>query len=408
MTDTGTSKRTPRTTPRPRWYQRLPWLLLCVLLVGSVLYSLSSGAVSVGARQSFHIIWDHFIRALHRLAVWDEIVDTWDGFAALPGIGAIVGLVDKGTQPLRSWLTPAYTARDDSVIWQIRVPRVFLGVAVGGLIALAAALLQSAFRNPLADPGLVGIASTGAWAAFLTTFLPTWSLVGDAPWSWLLKVVQPGGAIFACLAVTCLLWWLARRSGTIEPMTFVLAGLAVNAMAIAGIGLTNAIKGNVLEQATSFWATGGLSQATWYPVQATWAVLVVGAIVTPFLGRSLNVLALGDREARHIGIHVPRLRIVAVVIAAILLGFASAYAGAIVFVGLIVPQFLRLWLGPDIRKLTAYSPLAGAIVIVVADLAARTIADPIEIGIGLVLTFVGGPLFIGILLQMRRRSGAVA
>jgi iron complex transport system permease protein len=408
MTDTGTTKSTLGSTPRPRWYQRLPWLLLCVVLCGSVLYSLSTGAFSVGARQSFHIIWDHFVRGLHRIAVWDEVVNAWDGFATLPGVGEVVGLLDDATESLRSWLTPAYTARDDSVIWQIRAPCVFLGVAVGGLIALAATLLQSAFRNSLADPGLVGISSAGAWAALLTTFLPTLSLVADAPWSWLRKVVQPGAAILACLGVTCLLWWLARRSGTIEPMTFVLAGIAVNAMAIAGIGLTNAINGDVLEQATSFWATGGLSQATWYPVQATWVVLVVAGIVTPFLGRSLTILALGDREARHIGIHVQRLRIVAMVVAAVLLGFASSYAGAIAFVGLIVPQFLRLWLGPDVRRLIVYSPLAGAIVVVVADLAARTVADPIEVGIGLVLTFVGGPLFIGMLLRMRQRQGALA
>jgi iron complex transport system permease protein len=276
------------------------------------------------------------------------------------------------------------------------------------LIALSAVLLQSAFRNPLADPGLVGISSAGAWAAFLMTFVPTWSLLADAPWTWSLKVIQPGAAIVACLGVTFLLWWLARQFDTIESITFVLAGIAINALMIAGIELTNALHGDVLEQATSHWATGGLSQATWYPVQATWTVLIMAGIVTPFLGRSLNVLALGDREARHIGIDVLRLRIVAICAATILLGFASAYAGAIAFVGLIVPQCLRLWLGPDSRKLLLYSPLAGGIAIVLADLAARTVAEPIEVGIGLVLTFAGVPLFIFMLLRMRRRHGALA
>jgi iron complex transport system permease protein len=403
MTDLALANERPE--PRPRWYQRSSWLLLVLVLTAAVIYSASSGAFDVGVRQTFHVIWDHLVSRLDDFAIGRFLDDLWDGFAALPVIGSIVGFLDDFTESFRGWLTPEYSPREDSVIWDIRVPRVFLGAAVGGLIALGATLIQAAFRNPLADPGLTGVSATGAWAALLMTFVPTWTLVDSALWTWSLKVIQPAAAAIACFLVLILLWLISRQQGSVESISFVLTGIAINAVAIAAIGLTNAFNGDVLQQATSFWATGGLSQATWYPVKATWAVLVIAWIATLWLGRTLNVFALGDREAEHLGINVSGLRLIVALIASILLGFAASYAGAIAFVGLIVPQFLRAWQGPDLRKLIPQSVLGGAITVVIADLVARTISDPVEVGIGLVLTIVGGPVFVLLMVQMRRRQG---
>lgn len=391
--------------PRCHWVQRLSWLILLLLLIGSVLYSVSTGAFELGVRQTFHVFWDHEIERLETLGVWPHLVDIWHGFAGLPVVSTIVSWIDDATAGLRRWLTPGYSPRDDAVIWEIRAPRVLLGAAVGGLIALGATLIQAVFRNPLADPGLTGISTTGAWVALLMTFVPTWGFATNVPWTWDLRIFQPAAAALACLLAVSLLWMVSRQQGAIESISFVLTGIALNAVMVAAIGLTNAVNGDVLQQATSFWAAGGLSQATWYPVQITWIVLVLAWGVSLFLGRPLNVFALGDREAEHLGVAVGVVRLLVVVLASVLLGFASAYAGAIAFVGLIAPQLLRSIHGPDLRVLIPQSVLAGAILVVVADLIARTIAEPIEVGIGLVLTIVGGPVFVLLMMQMRRRQG---
>ena len=248
--------------PRIRWYRRMSWLLLLIVLIAAVVFSASSGAFEVGVRQTFHVIWDRCIARLDEIAFWSELTDAWDKFADLRVIGSMVGMLDDWTDSLRNWLTPDYSPREASVVWDIRVPRVFLGAAVGGLIALGATLIQAAFRNPLADPGLTGVSAAGAWAALLMTFVPGWSLVADAPWTWDLRIIQPTAAALGCLLVIILLWVISRQQRSIEPISFVLTGIAINAVAIAGIGLTNALNGDVLQQATSFWATGGLRQAT--------------------------------------------------------------------------------------------------------------------------------------------------
>lgn len=391
--------------PRRRWMQRLSWLILWVALGSVVLYSASTGAYELGVRQTFHVFWNHAIDRLEMVAIWSRVVDLWDRLAGLPVISSVVGTLDNATSSWRRWLTPGYSARDDAVIRDIRAPRVLLGSAVGGLIALGATLIQAVFRNPLADPGLTGVSTTGAWVALLTTFVPTWGFAANVPWTWDLRIIQPIAAALACLLAVLLLWVVSRQHGAIEPISFVLTGIALNAVMLAAIGLTNAINGDVLQQATSFWAAGSLSQATWYPVQITWTVLILAWAVSLFLGRLLNVFALGDREAEHLGVAVGAVRLLIVILASILLGLAASYAGAIAFVGLLVPQLLRSIHGPDLRVLIPQSVLGGAILVVVADLIARTIAEPIEVGIGLVLTIVGGPIFVLLLMQLRRQPG---
>ncbi|MEJ7840004.1 MAG: iron ABC transporter permease [Thermomicrobiales bacterium] len=351
------------------------------------------------------MIRDHAVDWLDDLTIRDAAVSQWRGFSELPGASSMIGWLDGSTDRFRTWLTPAYTPRDESVIWDIRVPRVFLGAVVGGLIALAATLIQAVFRNPLADPGLTGVSAGGALAALLMTFVSGWSIAPGISGDWNLRISQPLAASMACFLVLGMLWFVSQRQGSIDSLTFVLTGVAINAVLIAGIGLTNAVNGDVLQQATSFWATGGLSQATWYPVQMTFTVLLVSWIATLRLGALLNVLALSDREAEHLGVRVGLVRFSVVVLAAILLGFAAAYAGATVFVGLIVPQMMRLWHGPDLRHALPQSVMGGAIVVVMADLIARSIAQPMEVGLGLILTLIGGPVFVLLLLQMRRRAG---
>jgi iron complex transport system permease protein len=351
--------------PRPiRWYQRGTWLLLICLLLVSVIVSASTGAFAVGGKQVVHILLDKVFNGTPGWWVWDSLIAEYGKPAA-------------------------------SVIWQIRLPRILLGAAVGGLTALSAVLLQGAFRNPLADPGLIGISSGGAWFALLVSFA---SFPISSTWT------TPVAAFAGCLIVTVVLWRIASRNGTIELMTLILSGVAIQAMLAAAIGLTSALKGDVLQQASSFWSTGGLAQARWDQVRVGMVVLLAGWTGARFLADRLNVFALGDRTAAQLGIGVQGLRWQVVVLVALLMGVAVAYAGAIAFVGLIVPQVLRAWLGPDHRRLLLNAPLAGAMLVVLADLAARTVAEPVEVGLGMILAIVGGPLFILILLRVRRQQ----
>lgn len=388
--------------PRTRWYRRGSWLVLLALLVIAMMLSASVGAYSVGSRQALHIVWDHTTERAGDVPGWAAIASAGDWFAGLP----VVATIGDWLEPVREWLLQAYTPREDAVIWQIRAPRVFLGAVVGGAMALATVLLQAAFRNPLADPGLVGVASSGALAALTVSLLPVAWFAHWSPWTF--RLAQPGAAALACLATLLVLWLVARQLDAVEPLPFVLTGVAVNAVAIAAIGLVNAIDGDTLGQATSFWASGGLSQAAWYPVRAVALVLLFTVILAALLARPLTVLSLGDLEARHLGVRVDFVRWGAVLIAAALLGVAATHAGSIAFLGLIASQAARLWLGPDLRRLLVPSMLAGGLTLVLADLGARTIADPVELGLGLVLTLVGGPLFVVMLVQLRGRQGGLA
>jgi iron complex transport system permease protein len=350
---------------RTRWYQRVPWLILLCILIVAVVESAATGSFPVGGRQALHIILDE-------------------------AVGGVPGWLR------RDWLIAAYSGADASVVWDIRMPRIVLGMAVGGLIALSATMLQGAFRNPLADPGLIGISSGGAWFALLVSL---------ANWNVSETLARPVAAFFGCLAITLLLWRIANHHGMIEVVTLILAGVAIQAVLTAVIGISNAINGDVLQQATSFWATGGLAQARWEQVRVAIAVLAVGWGLARLFAERLNVFSLGDREATHLGIEVNATRLGIVVLVSVLMAVAVAYAGAIAFVGLIVPQLMTLWLGPDYRRLISSGVIGGAVVVVLTDLVARTIAAPIEIGLGVILALIGGPLFVIVLLRVRRQQG---
>jgi len=352
----------PRTI---HWYQRLPWLLLLILLSGAVIASASTGAFEVGQRQVVHILLDKVFNGTPDWLRWNALIAD-------------------------------YTKPAASVVWDIRMPRILLGTMVGGLTAISSVLLQGAFRNPLADPGLIGISSGGAWCALLVS-----SVSLGLP----KLLTAPLAACAGCLVVIVVLWRIAMRNGAIEVMTLVLAGIAIQAMLVAAIGLTGALQGDVLQQASSFWATGGLVQARWDQVRVTTIALGAGWVLSLLFAGRLNVLSLGDRTAMQLGINVRDVRWQIIGLVSMLMGVAVAYAGSIAFVGLIVPHLLRVWLGPDHRQLLVSAPLAGAILVVLADLSARTVAEPVEVGLGAILALLGGPLFIMILLRVRRQPG---
>ena len=287
----------------------------------------------------------------------------------------------------------------ESVLWDIRFPRVVLAVLVGASLGCAGALMQGVFGNPLADPGVIGVSSgaavgaVGAIALGLT-FFGNWT-------------VAFCGFVSGLITVTAV-YMLSRGGGRVEVVTLILTGIAVNAFAGAAIGLLMYSADNGALTGITFWQLGSLAQATWPKVLAVLPCALIGLLVAPRYARRLDLLALGERPARHLGVNVERLRVVLILVVALLTAAAVAVAGVIGFVGLVVPHLLRMAAGPGHRFLIPGSALGGALVLVSADLIARTAAAPAELPLGVLTALLGSPFFFWLLRTTRRKQGGWA
>ncbi|SCD78098.1 iron complex transport system permease protein [Streptomyces sp. TverLS-915] len=287
----------------------------------------------------------------------------------------------------------------ESVLWNVRLPRVVLALLVGASLGCAGALMQGVFGNPLAEPGVIGISSGAAVGAVASialgiTFLGTWTVSVFA--------------FVAGLATVLLVYTLSRAGGRTEVVTLILTGIAVNAFAGALIGLFVFFADNAQVSQITFWQLGSLAQATWPKVLAVLPCALLGLAVAPLHARKLDLLALGERPARHLGVDVERLRLVLVLVVALLTAAAVAVSGIISFVGLLVPHLLRMAAGPGHRFLVPASALGGGLVLVGADLAARTVAAPAELPLGVLTALFGSPFFFWLLRRTRRKQGGWA
>jgi iron complex transport system permease protein len=335
---------------------RFAILLLAVLLAATVLFSLASGASDASA-----------------LAV------------------------------IRNWLfsssaaTDPLSIRDSVIIYDIRLPRVIMGVLIGAALAVSGAVMQGLFRNPLADPGLVGVSagsSLGAVAVIVlgaTLLAPLTALFGT--------FTLPLAAFAGGLATTLVLYRISTRQGRTSVATMLLAGIALAAMAMAFTGILIFIADDRQLRDLTFWSLGSLAGATWQKIGAVAPIIVLALAATPFLSRGLNALALGEATASHLGIPIQRLKYVAIVSVSAAVGASVAVSGGIGFVGIVVPHLLRLLIGPDNRYLLPASALLGASMLLLADAVSRTIVAPAELPIGIVTATVGAPFFLWILLS---------
>jgi iron complex transport system permease protein len=289
-----------------------------------------------------------------------------------------------------------YGLDQDAVLWSIRLPRVVLGVLVGGGLAIAGAALQGVFRNPLADPGLIGV-SSGASLGAVSAIVIGIAAAG----SHTLPLLAFAGGVVATLVV----YAVARFDGRTEVVTLLLTGLAVNALCGAAVGYLLFSADDQQLRGVVFWSLGSLGGATWPLVLAALPFVALAALVLPLLARSLNLLLLGEREAKHLGVEVERARLLVIVLAALATGAAVAVAGIVGFVGLIVPHLVRLLAGPDHRVLLPASGLLGAALLLFADLFARTVAAPAELPLGVVTSLLGAPFFLWLLRRTRREHG---
>ena len=289
--------------------------------------------------------------------------------------------------------------RDAVVLYDIRLPRLAMGMAVGAALAVSGVLLQGLFRNPLADPGIVGISAGAGLGAVLAIvlggLLPLWvaDIVG--------MHLVPVAAFMGGWAATLILYRAASSGGRTDVATMLLAGIALASLAGAVMGLMIYIADDTQLRDLNFWGMGSLAGATWTKLAAALPLIGLVMLRAPGLARGLNALALGEAQAVHMGQDVQRVKRLAIFGAAAATGAAVAVSGGIGFIGIVVPHLLRLAMGPDHRRLLPHAALLGAGLLVLADLVSRTVVAPAELPIGIVTALFGSPVFLWILLRQK-------
>jgi iron complex transport system permease protein len=289
--------------------------------------------------------------------------------------------------------------RGEAALWNVRFPRVVMAMLVGAALGGAGAVLQAVFGNPLAEPSVIGVSGGAAVGACLVIVFE-WAFVGT--------YTIPLVAFTTGLITTLLIYSLSRSDGRTEVVTLVLMGIAVNAVTAAIIAYTVFLGDTQAREQIVFWQLGSFNGARWESVRVIAPLVAIGLVGVTLMARKLDLLALGERAARHVGLNVERLRLMSIVLVALLIASGVAFAGIIAFVGLIVPHVVRMLIGPAHRALVPASILGGAFVLVLADLVARTAVDYADLPIGMLTALVGGPFFFWLLRRERRNSGGWA
>jgi iron complex transport system permease protein len=342
-----------------RRFDGLPFLGLSILLIVALVLALGLGALAIGPLEILSTLFEQV------------------------GLGG--------------WLEVG--AREQSVLIHVRLPRVLLAVLVGASLAVSGAALQGLFRNPLADPGLLGISggATVAAASAIIFGAPLATALPLALTAWFL----PLSAFLGAMIVTAIIYGLSLRREGMDIATLLLAGIAINALAAAALGLLTFLAPDGQLRDIMFWLLGSLAGTGWpqlWPV----AIMILAAIgLLVGLARPLNALLLGEAEAFHVGFAIEPIKRQLVIVTALAAGAAVALTGTIGFVGLLVPHFARFLVGPDHRRLLPAAALLGAALLLIADLIGRVVVLPAELPIGVVTSFLGAPFF---LWRLRRRE----
>ena len=298
-------------------------------------------------------------------------------------------------EPISLELT-SYTHTEELVITQLRLPRIIVGTLVGMALGVAGATMQGLFRNPMADPGIIGVSAGGALGAVAAIALGVSGIFYQA-----LSVFAFLGSVGAAFLV----FGIASIGGRFSMATLLLAGVAISAFFSAIVAaIMVLVPSNEALREILFWLTGGLDSRSWEHVRLAAPPILSGSAVIFMLSRDLNLLMLGDDEAKSMGVRVSVIRPVLLATAALITGVAVAVSGTIAFVGLVVPHILRLVVGPDHRLLIPLSAVGGALFMVIADTIARTVVQPAEFRVGIITAFVGAPFFIFLLIRNKQRT----
>lgn len=332
-------------------------LSTCILLVLTALFSLHAGQIPVPVSSVIH------------------------------DFASSLGLSLSGTA-----LTPEQTA----VFWYIRMPRILVAILSGAALAAAGAVMQGVFSNPLADPGIIGVSSGSSFGAVICIFFGLTSIS-----MYYMPAFALGGAIFAMACAVC----LTLHDGKIPPMSLLLAGVAVSIFLGA---MTNGLLTFMNEYRLKeflFWMVGGLDYRRWEHVELAVGPILSGIIILSLLGRHLNVLSLGEDEARSMGMNILLYRLIFLLGSSLITASAVCVSGMIGFVGLVVPHITRLTIGPDHRLLIPVSALVGAFFLLFCDTLGRIIAPPLEIRVGIMTAIIGAPYFLYLIRKMRKGGG---
>jgi iron complex transport system permease protein len=329
-------------------------LWLCaVLSIIAVTISVTSGAMSFAAGGSLLAIWD---------GLWGTQLSDLDSYQQL-------------------------------VVLELRLPRTVLALLIGAILAQCGAVMQGLFRNPLADPGIIGASSGAALGAAIAIVLLPVSLQ---------EFATPVAAFMGALAITVLVFKLAHGENGTSVIMLLLAGVAVSAFSGAMMGFLNVIADDQALRDITLWQMGAVSRASDSSLILCASVMCFVAWYFQRHCQSLNALLLGEAEARHLGIDVERLKMKLIVAATIGIGVAVSVSGIIGFVGLVIPHLVRMLVGPDHRTLLPLSALCGAILLLFADIGARSMMSPTELPVGLLTAVVGAPFFAFLLITQRK------
>ena len=320
---------------------------------------------------------------------------------ALAALLAGMTLAATGFGALRLPLSLLWSHGDEALrqIWlTIRLPRVLLALVIGGSLALAGCVMQGLFRNPLADPGLLGISSGAALAVALWVVLPL-SLPA------LVMLYAPMLAAFlGALAATIVIFILSQqRDGSLSRL--LLVGIAINALCGAAVGVLSRLSNDAHLRQLSLWGMGSLGQAQWSTLLAVASLMIPTVLVIWRMAGALNLLQRGEEEAHYMGVDVAVVQRVLLLCSALLVAAAVAVSGVIGFVGLVVPHLMRMWLGADHRATIPGAVLAGALLLLIADTIARTLVAPAEMPVGLLTSLLGAPWFLWLIFRRGGQHG---
>ena len=338
-------------------YYRKVYIALLITLFVVVLFSCSVGAADLSMVDAFKII-----------------------IQKLPFVGQI--LIEE---PITNTMV--------SIIWRIRMPRILLAGIVGAALAFSGTIYQGLFKNPMAESFVLGVSAGAALGGAIGMILG------------ISRVMGIGGtglmAFTGALLTTYLVYQLGRTGGRVSMTSLLLAGMAINFMLSAAISLLMIFNRQRMDNII-MWTMGSFANSTWGKVVLAFITVIAGMLVTRFFARDLNVLLMGEEEAKHLGIDVERTKKILLALSSFIAAMAVAVSGIIGFVGLIVPHAIRLVMGPDHRVLLPYSAVVGSIFLIIADTMARTLVSPLEIPVGIITALAGAPVFLYLLSRKKR------
>ena len=334
------------------------------------------------------------------------------GLILLVGISLLVGAYDLSFSAFVNVLQQnvlastgadhGKVASDSYLLFQIRLPRILMAGITGAGLAITGAAIQGLFRNPLADPSLIGITSGAMLFAVLA--IVTMSTVLAAISGILQQFLIVVFAFIGGISTTYLVYFLSRKNGKTYVMTMLLAGVAITALAGAVTGIFIYLSDEQQLRDITFWSLGSFSGTSWTHLLIAIPIVVPGIVLLHRYSNALNAIMLGEHEAHYLGVRVEKVKTNVIVLTSVIVGVCIALSGIIGFVGLIIPHFIRLLNGSDYRELMTYSALGGAIFMIIADNIARVIIAPAELPIGILSALIGGPFFLWLLVRVKKEK----